>query len=342
MKFGLSLVVLLAATIVIPAANATRGWSPACGEVVTTNVTLTKSMKNCASGLVVGADNLTIDLNGYAIKGLADGTGVGIDVTGRTGVTVKNGNVTDFAEGVKLFNTSNSTVENLSSAGPSRASDWLARTRDRLERDSRQQGPRLGRRHRRLRRGLEPNRRQHPLRSHGHRHLLSRHVQQSRRDRGEPLVRNDVGIRLQFCGASVAENIASNNASAGIFRTRSNGRTFRNVANRNGGIGINVDDSPGLVSGNVTLGNTSHGLAIVDQIRRTAPSTRSPSTSRTGTAGSGSLRTSSASSTAAATARGTTAIRRSARGSSAGRPKAESRIQAELTLGSLVRADGRA
>ena len=84
MKLGLSLVALLAATIVVPVASATGASSPACGDVVTTNVTLAKSLKGCASGLVVGADNVTIDLNGYAIKGLANGTGTGIDVTGRT------------------------------------------------------------------------------------------------------------------------------------------------------------------------------------------------------------------------------------------------------------------
>lgn len=272
MKFGLSLVVLLAATIVIPAANATRGWSPACGEVVTTNVTLTKSMKNCASGLVVGADNLTIDLNGYAIKGLADGTGVGIDVTGRTGVTVKNGNVTDFAEGVKLFNTSNSTVEGLV-IRRAVTGIRLARTDngtdsneilDNKVRDSVDGIVAFGAASSRIVGNTLSD-----LTGTG---IFCRDTFSSAAViEGNRSVRNDVGIRLQFCGASVAENIASNNASAGIFRTRSNGRTFRNVANRNGGIGINVDDSPGLVSGNVTLGNTSHGLAIVDQIPENGP-----------------------------------------------------------------------
>ena len=53
--------------------------------------------------MIVGADNVTIDLNGYAIRGLGTDAGIGIDVSGRTGVTVKNGRITDFAQGVQLF-----------------------------------------------------------------------------------------------------------------------------------------------------------------------------------------------------------------------------------------------
>ena len=113
MKFCLSFVVLLAATIVVPVASAKTASSPACGDVVTANVTLTKSLKDCASGLVVGADNVTIDLNGYTIKGLGTAAGVGIDAADHTGITLKNGKVTDFAEGIKLFNVSNSTIEDI-------------------------------------------------------------------------------------------------------------------------------------------------------------------------------------------------------------------------------------
>jgi parallel beta-helix repeat protein len=272
MKFRLSLVALLAATIVIPAAGATGAPSPACGDVVTTDVTLSKSLKGCASGLVVGADNVTIDLNGHSIKGLANGTGIGIDVAGRTGVTVKNGNISDFAEGVKLFNTSNSTVERLV-IRRTVTGIRLARTDngtdsnqilDNKVRDSGDGIVAFGAASSRIAGNTLSD-----LTGTG---IFCRDTFSSAAEiEGNRSVRNDVGIRLQFCGASLAGNVASNNASAGIFRTRSNGRTFQNVANRNGGIGINVDDSPGLVSGNVTRENTGHGLAIVDQIPENGP-----------------------------------------------------------------------
>ena len=272
MKLGLSLVVLLAATIVVPVANATTASSPACGDTVTADVTLFKSLKGCASGLVVGADNVTIDLNGYAIKGLADGTGTGIDVTGRTGVTVKNGHINDFAEGVKLFNTSNSTVEDLV-IRRALTGIRLARTDNGVDSNQildnkvRYSGDGI------VAFGAASSRiAGNTLSDLTGTGVLCRDTFTSDAEIvGNRSVRNDVGIRLMFCGASVAENIASNNASAGIFRTRSNGPTVENVANRNGGIGINVDDSPGMISGNVTRENTGHGLAIVDQIPQNGP-----------------------------------------------------------------------
>jgi parallel beta-helix repeat protein len=272
MKLGLSLVVLLAAAIVIPAANAAMASSPACGDTVTADVTLTKSLKGCASGLVVGADNVTIDLNGYSIQGLANGTGTGIDVTGRTGITVKNGKISDFADGVKLFNTANSTVEDLV-IRRALTGIRLARTDngadsnqilDNKVRDSGDGIVAFGAASSRIAGNTLTD-----LTGIG---IFCRDTFSSSAEiEGNRSVRNDVGIRLQFCSASVTENIASDNASAGISRTRSNGPTVRNVANRNGGIGINVDDSPGLVSGNVTRDNTGHGLAIVDQIPQNGP-----------------------------------------------------------------------
>ena len=272
MRFCLSFVVLVAAAIVIPVAGATKTPSPACGDVVTANITLGKSLKGCASGLVVGADNVTIDLNGHSIKGLANGTGVGIDVADRTGVTVKNGTISDFAEGVKLFNTSGSTVERLV-IRRAVTGIRLARTDngtdsneilDNKVRDSVDGIVAFGAASSRIAGNTLAD-----LTGIG---IFCRDTFSSAAEiEGNRSVRNDVGIRLQFCDASVAENIASNNASAGIFRTRSTGRTFRNVADRNGGIGINVDDSPGLVSGNVTRNNTGHGLAIVDQIPENGP-----------------------------------------------------------------------
>ena len=272
MKLGLSLVVLLAATIVVPVAHATTASSPACGDTVTADVTLSKSLKGCASGLVVGADNVTIDLNGYSIKGLADGTGTGIDVTGRTGVIVKNGHINDFAEGVKLFNTSNSTVEDLV-IRRALTGIRLARTDNGVDSNQildnkvRYSGDGI------VAFGAASSRiAGNTLSDLTGTGILCRDTFTSDAEIvGNRSVRNDVGIRLMFCGASVAENTASDNASAGIFRTRSNGPTLGNIANWNGGIGINVDDSHGLILGNVTNRNAGIGLAIVDQVPEHGP-----------------------------------------------------------------------
>ena len=48
-----------------------------CGAEVTGDVTLEASLTGCTTGLVVGADGVTIDLNGYAIKGVGAEAGLG-------------------------------------------------------------------------------------------------------------------------------------------------------------------------------------------------------------------------------------------------------------------------
>jgi hypothetical protein len=46
--------------------------SPACGQVVHGNVTLTANLVCTGDGLIVGDDNTTINLNGYSINGPGD------------------------------------------------------------------------------------------------------------------------------------------------------------------------------------------------------------------------------------------------------------------------------
>src|SRR3954453_4403777 len=84
---------------------------PKCGDTITTDTTLHRSLFNCPSnGIVVGADDVTLDLNYHTIDG--DGTAVadcdtlkercdvGVDIEGHDGVTVVNGSVREFEDGV--------------------------------------------------------------------------------------------------------------------------------------------------------------------------------------------------------------------------------------------------
>ena len=72
-----------------------------CGSVVTTNTKLGQDLSNCpGDGLVVGADNITVNLNGHTIGG--DGVpnterpDAGIWVDGHARVTISNGSVAGF------------------------------------------------------------------------------------------------------------------------------------------------------------------------------------------------------------------------------------------------------
>ena len=87
----------------------------ACGQTITQNTTLDNDLGPCPGhGIIVGADNITFDLNGHTISaGTGLGEGAGVLIKGRTGVTVTNGTVTRFDIGVAIDLGSNNTVSRI-------------------------------------------------------------------------------------------------------------------------------------------------------------------------------------------------------------------------------------
>src|ERR1044072_55564 len=77
---------------------------PACGQNVQGNVKLTSNLICKSDGLIVGANNTTIDMNGFSIKGPGpDSNKVGIMIGGQHNVTVSgNGIITGFQSGIYL------------------------------------------------------------------------------------------------------------------------------------------------------------------------------------------------------------------------------------------------
>src|SRR5262245_53249263 len=87
-----------------------------CGDTITTDTTLHQDLVKCPNvGILVGADNVTLDLNGHTIDGDGAPTpgcdpnvafcDIGVATEGQRGVTVKNGSVRDFEAGVVTFDT---------------------------------------------------------------------------------------------------------------------------------------------------------------------------------------------------------------------------------------------
>jgi len=78
-----------------------------CGDTVTADVTLDSDLVDCPSnGIVIGADGITLDLNGHTIDGDGELTAdcpagepcdLGVLSDGHAGVTVRNGSVRQFA-----------------------------------------------------------------------------------------------------------------------------------------------------------------------------------------------------------------------------------------------------
>lgn len=105
-----------------------------CGQVITENTTLDSNVGPCsANGIIVGADNITLDLNGHSVFGTGQhGDGAGVLVSLRTGVTVQNGTVRLFDAGVVIEGGSSNTVsgitahDNIGQSGQARYGDGIA------------------------------------------------------------------------------------------------------------------------------------------------------------------------------------------------------------------------
>ncbi len=105
--------------------DAMRAGTLKCGDVITRSTTLTLDVRQCAGdGIIIGADNITLNLNGHTISGArgpGSGNEAGIRLPNRRGVTITGlpspsdmkGTVTGFDAGVFINGGSGNSVENL-------------------------------------------------------------------------------------------------------------------------------------------------------------------------------------------------------------------------------------
>lgn len=100
----------------------------ACGAVLTADTTLTRDLLNCPdNGLVVGADDITVDLNGHTVAGnraavdscpdrKACDVGI-VNYAGHSGVTVTGGSVRGFAVGVLVSGATRNRLARIRTSG---------------------------------------------------------------------------------------------------------------------------------------------------------------------------------------------------------------------------------
>jgi parallel beta-helix repeat protein len=87
-----------------------------CGDTITQTTTLDSDLLNCpGDGIVIGADNITLDLNGHLVDGTGfPTTGAGIDNSaGHDRVTVAHGRIREFGVGLKLTNADTNVITGL-------------------------------------------------------------------------------------------------------------------------------------------------------------------------------------------------------------------------------------
>jgi parallel beta-helix repeat protein len=95
-----------------------------CGDTITADTTLDSDLVDCPNnGIVIGANDISLDLNGHTISGDDQEFGpcpeneacdVGVLNDGHDGVAIKDGTVTGFGPGVFLFSANHSRLRDLS------------------------------------------------------------------------------------------------------------------------------------------------------------------------------------------------------------------------------------
>lgn len=123
---GLLLGLVSAGVVLLDSGEASAGVAVACGDTITSDITLAADLLDCPNnGIIIGADDITLDLNGHTIDGdgelfetCSEGdfcdTGVGND--GHGGVRVINGSVTGFDVGVFIYSAARDRIVNVSSS----------------------------------------------------------------------------------------------------------------------------------------------------------------------------------------------------------------------------------
>ncbi len=96
-----------------------------CGDTITVDTTLDSDLIDCPNhGIVIGADDITIDLNGHQVSGdgepfepcpAGEFCDVGLLNDGHDGVTVRDGSVREFAFGAFIGRARDNRVLDISS-----------------------------------------------------------------------------------------------------------------------------------------------------------------------------------------------------------------------------------
>ena len=124
---SLALVLVLAVfgVVVLGGGTAAAVQQPSCGDTITTDTTLHHDLVNCPNnGIIIGADDVTLDLNYHTIDGDRAATAgcdpqtefcdVGVVDDGHDGVTVVHGSVREFEVGADVIGARHARVLGIS------------------------------------------------------------------------------------------------------------------------------------------------------------------------------------------------------------------------------------
>jgi nitrous oxidase accessory protein NosD len=115
-RVSIAVLALASAAVMSFGSRPAHAANVSCGDTITTDTKLHQDLVNCPNvGILVGADNVTLNLNGHTIDGDGAPTpgcdpnvafcDIGVATEGQRGLTVKSGSVRDFEAGVVTFDT---------------------------------------------------------------------------------------------------------------------------------------------------------------------------------------------------------------------------------------------
>lgn len=108
-----ALLSLIASLLLVDEASAAH---VTCGQTIVANTTLDSDVGPCpGTGIIVGASNITLNLNGHRVFATAGvpGEGAGIHLVGRSGVRIINGTVEFFDAGIAIEGGGSNTVQGM-------------------------------------------------------------------------------------------------------------------------------------------------------------------------------------------------------------------------------------
>jgi parallel beta-helix repeat protein len=103
----LALTVAGAMALLLGAPGSALATHVGCGDTITQDTKLDSDVGPCpGDGIVIGADNITLDLGGHVMSGDDSGLDHGVqNFGGFDGVAVKNGEIRDFGVGARFFSS---------------------------------------------------------------------------------------------------------------------------------------------------------------------------------------------------------------------------------------------
>ncbi len=97
-----------------------------CGTIsIAGSYVLIANLSSAGDCLVVAANNVTINLNGYTISGSGAGSGITDSGVPRNGITIREGTVRSFADGVHLASSSRVRIEKVHAANNTSHGIWI-------------------------------------------------------------------------------------------------------------------------------------------------------------------------------------------------------------------------